>query len=82
MVSQVVELLAGAVRAVLQVQHQRLQVFLLQVPFFQHLLPLLQDNFAVHVFSLHLLDLGLESCHWRKGEKKYYLMLNAGQTLI
>lgn len=65
LVPQVVKLLAGAVSAVLQVQHERLHVLLLQVPWFQHLLPLVQNHFAVHVFSFHLLDLGLEGW-WRK----------------
>ena len=57
---QVVQLLAGAVRPVLQVQDQLLQVLLLQVPGLHRLLPLLQDHLAVGVLLCHLLDLGLE----------------------
>lgn len=70
LVSQVVQLLAGAIGAVLQVQHQRLQVLLLQAARIQQLLPLHQDDFAVGVLPPHLLDLGLQSCGWRRGDKE------------
>lgn len=59
-VGEVVQLLAGAVGSVLQVQDQLLQVLLLQVPRLHRLLPLLKDHPAVRVLLLHLLDLGLE----------------------
>lgn len=62
LVAQVVQLLARAVGAVLQVQHQRLEVLLLQAARLQHFLPLLQDHPPVAVLPTHLLDLGLQGC--------------------
>lgn len=59
-VSQVIQLLAGAVGSVLQVKHQLLQVLLLQVPQLQGLLLLLQYHLAVRVLYPHILDLGLD----------------------
>lgn len=81
LVPQVVQLLAGTVGAVLQVQHQRLHVLLLQFPHFQHLLPLVQDDFAVQVLSFHLLDLGLEGC-WRKKKAVTDAHTEAGEEIF
>lgn len=69
LIRQIVQLLAGAISTILQIQYQLLQVLLLQVASFQHLLPLLQDYLTVHVFPFHLLDLGPEGCLRRKEKK-------------
>lgn len=66
LVAQVVQLLARAVGAVLQVQHQRLEVLLLQATRLHHLLPLLKNHPPVAVLPTHLPDLGLQGCEGRR----------------
>lgn len=62
LVAQVVQLLARAVGAILQVQHQRLEVLLLQAAGLHHLLPLLKNHPTVAVLPTHIPDLGLQGC--------------------
>lgn len=70
LVAQVVQLLARAVGAVLQVQHQRLEVLLLQAARLHQLLPLLKDHPPVAILPTHLPDLGLQSCKGRRRRRR------------